>query len=59
MQRGPVGLMKASRWGCALLAAVPLCAGAQPSHEEPGLGMGLMSMPLARPNAVTDHCRRF
>jgi hypothetical protein len=27
--------------------------------DYPGGGMGLMSMPLARPNAVTDHCRRF
>jgi hypothetical protein len=27
--------------------------------DYPGGGMGLLSMPLARPNAVTDHCRRF
>ena len=27
--------------------------------DYPGGGMGLLSLPLARPNAVTDHCRRF
>ncbi len=27
--------------------------------DYPGGGIGLLSMPLARPNAVTDHCRRF
>ena len=27
--------------------------------DYPGGGMGLMSMPFAKPSALTDHCRRF
>ncbi len=27
--------------------------------DYPGGGMGLMSLPFARPSALTDHCRRF